>query len=256
MVTCYPTAGKRKAFKICNAFAQGCGGCVAAVGESVLRPGAAFFYGWTEHTGPLVEQCRKDGRDWFYADNAYYFGRGQYFRITKNALMHDGAGAAQSKRFELFGLTPKPWATGGDHVIVATQSEIFYEMRLGISRDQWTRRTIDELRRHTDRRIVVCHKPAPPFQGQPHRSFEKLLPGAWAVVSHSSSVMVKALLDGIPVFSLGASMATRMGLSDLSRIEDPLYPDGRNVWLWSLAANQWTREEMCGGICWRDLCGR
>lgn len=177
--------------------------------------------------------------------------------------MHDGLGATRSRRFEQFGVAPKPWTMtcppynlgrrDGDHVVVATQSEIFYKMRLGLGRDEWTDRTIGELRRYTDRRIVVCHKPTPQIQGQPHRNFEDLLPGAWAVVSHSSSVMIKALLDGVPVFSLGESMASRMGLSDLSRIENPLCPKGRAGWLRTLAANQWTREEMRNGTCWRDL---
>ena len=38
-----------------------------------------------------------------------------------------------------------------------------------------------------------------------------------------------------------------------ARIEEPRYPDGREPWLWNLAANQWTREEMADGTCWRGL---
>ena len=48
-------------------------------------------------------------------------------------------------------------------------------------------------------------------------------------------------------------MASPMGRANLAQIEDPRYPDDREAWLWNLAANQWTREEMTGGTCWRQL---
>ncbi|MFQ5774195.1 MAG: hypothetical protein ACE5GS_06745 [Kiloniellaceae bacterium] len=254
MVTCYPSAGKRKARKLCHAFAAGCAGRVAAVGEPRLHPGPAFFYGMTGHGLPLIEQCRREERDWYYADNAYYFGRGTHFRVTRNALMHDGSGRAGPARFERFGLEIKPWRRDGRHVVLATQSELFYRLHLGVERRVWTDVACSDIRRHTDRTIIVCDKPPPPWPGgHPHPNFETALRDAWAVVSHSSSVMVKALLEGVPVFSLGPSMASRMASADVSSIEEPLYPNEREPWLWNLAANQWTRAEMRDGTCWRDL---
>lgn len=255
-VCCYPSPGKRKGFKVCKVFAEGCGGRLLPKGHPYLEDGPGFFYGWTRHTVPLIEQCQAQGRTWFYADNAYYFGREQYFRVTRNALMHDGSGKARPERFRTFGLTVQPWRKNGRHVLVATQSELFYQMHLGLTRQAWTDKIKAELARHTDRPIVVCHKPPPPWPNhQPHHNFEDVLPDAWAVVTYSSSVMVKALLDGIPVFSTGPSMASCVGLSDLSRLEAPYMPsdDERLQWFCNLAANQWTREEMRDGICWRDL---
>ena len=253
-VVCYPSPGKRKGLKICRAFAEGCGGRVAAAGQARLEGDAAFFYGWTEHTAQLIETCRREGRDWYYADNAYYFGRGQYFRVTHGALMHEGGGDAGAARFDRFGLTVKPWRRDGRHIVVATQSELFYKIHLGVCRDDWVLKIAADVRRHSDRPLVVCHKPPLPWPGGfPHINFEKALPGAWAVVSHSSSVMVKALIEGVPVFSLGRSMASAMGYREISRIETPRRPDGRTRWLCNLAANQWTRDEMRDGTCWRDL---
>jgi hypothetical protein len=253
-VICYPSVGKKKALKLSCAFAEGCGGEIAGTGETKLRPGAAFFYGWTEHTVPLIEQCKGQGREWYYADNAYYFGRGKFFRVTRGALMHDGAGSAKPARFERFGLEIRDWQRDGGHVVVATQSELFYRQRLGITRDAWVERVIGNLARHTSRPVVVCHKAPPAREVRlPHLNFEEALPGAWAVVSHSSSVMVKALIEGIPIFSLARSMATSMGSNDLAQIETPLFPDGREQWLWNLAANQWTYGEIAAGLAWRYL---
>lgn len=257
-VTCYPSPGKKKGLRICQEFAAGCGGKVAEPGQDYLQPGAAFFYGWTDHSLPLIRQCQAEGRAWFYADNAYYFGRGRYFRVTKNALMHDGAGDSGPERFAAFGVAIKPWRGGGRHIVIATQSELFYRQRHGISRDDWTAGVIEELRLHTARPIVVCDKPDPKEMrpDQPHApGFEAHLDGAWAMVTHSSSCAVKAILDGVPVFCEPECMAARVGLTDISRIEAPALPDDREQWAWNLAAAQWTYEEMRNGTAWRMLTG-
>ncbi len=258
MLTCYPSPGKRKGLKLCAAFAEGSGGQVAGLGESRLLPGAAFFYGMTGHTLPLIDRCRRDGRDWYYADNAYYFGRGAYFRVTRNAYQHDGGGAAGPARFARFGLKPAAWRKGGRHILVTTQSELFYRLVLGTTRAAWLAAVLAQLRKATDRPIEVCHKAAPSVSGNAAAGpgFEKYLSDAHALVTHSSSTAAKALLEGVPVFCLGACMASSMGRADLARVEEPYYPDDREPWLWNLAANQWTREEMTDGTCWRDLTER
>jgi hypothetical protein len=253
---CYPSAGKKKAFRMCKVFANGSGGQVAPPGQPYLHKGAAFFYGWTDHTIPLIRQCQAQGTDWYYADNAYYFGRGKFFRVTKNRFMHDGVGNAGPERFEKFGIKVKPWRKDGRHILITTQSELFYEARLGTTREAWTNELIEELRKHTDREIIVCHKPPVKTMAsnQPHAiDLESQIRDAWALVTHSSSSAVKAVLEGVPVFSLAPSMVSCMGLDDLGRIEEPVYPDDREPWLWNLAANQWTFREMRDGACWRDL---
>ena len=263
-LTCYPSPGKRKAAKMCRHFAAGAArngveSRVAATGRVGLDPGAAFFYGWTEHTAALINACVADGREWLYADNAYYFGRGAYFRVTRNALMHGGepAGATRGReRFRRFGIEIAPWRKGGRHVVVATQSELFYRMKLGQARASWTAETVRAIAAATDRPIEVCHKPASRdmARDQAHApGLEALLEGAWALVTHSSSAAVAALIRGVPVFCLAPCMASRMGLMDLARIEAPYLPDDREPWAWTLAANQWPYAEMASGQCWREL---
>lgn len=255
---CYPSRGKKKALRICRAFAAGCRGATAPAGQPYLYRGAAFFYGWTQETVPLIRECQAQGTDWYYSDNAYYFGRGKFYRVTKNKLMHDGLGNAGPGRFRKFGIEAKPWRKDGRHILITTQSELFYQARLGTTRAAWTSEVINELRRHTDRDVVICEKPPVKEMNnrQPHSpEFEAHLHDAWAMVTYSSSTAVKAILEGVPVFSLAASMASPMGLDDLGRIEEPVYPDDREPWLWNLADNQWTKKEMFDGVCWRYLQG-
>ena len=254
-VVCYPSPGKRKALKLCTAFAEGCGGRVAAAGSPRLAPGAAFFYGMTAHTLALIDRCRREGRDWYYADNAYYFGRGSYFRVTRNAYQHDGSGPAGPARLRRFGLSVKPWREAGRHVLVTTQSELFYRLHLGLSRADWLADTVARLGSATGRPIEVCHKPVATraHNAAAAAGFEAALAGAHALVTHSSSTAVKALIEGVPVFCTGPCAASPMGRADLARIEAPHYPEDREAWLRVLAANQWTRQEMADGTCWRAL---
>ncbi len=254
-VVCYPSPGKRKALRICTAFAEGCGGRVAAVGTPRLAPGAAFFYGMTAHTLALIDRCRREGRDWYYADNAYYLGRGAYFRVTRNAYQHDGSGTAGPARLRRFGLSVKPWRAAGREVLVTTQSELFYRLHLGLSRADWLADTVARLGSATGRPIQVCHKPVATrsHNAAAAAGFEAALAGAHALVTHSSSTAVKALVEGVPVFCTGPCAASPMGLADLARIEAPHYPEDREAWLRVLAANQWTRHEIADGSCWRQM---
>lgn len=254
-VNCYPSPGKAKGRRLCEAFAAGCGGSVMAPGDPVLHPGAAFFYGWTEHSVPLISCCIDEGRDWYYADNAYYFGRGLEFRVTRNGYMHSGVGSAPATSLTSRGIAVAPWQTGGAHIVIATQSELFYEARLNVSRETWTAGVIAELQRHTAREIVVCHKPDARSSGNAAAApgFESALVGAHALVVHSSSAAVKALADGVPVFPLGDCMASVMGYNDLSLIEAPYYPTDRKRWLRVLMANQWSEWEFRSGAAWRAL---
>lgn len=256
-VTCYPSPGKKKGARICGAFAQGCGGRMVPEGHPRLEPGPAFFYGWTEYTWPLMRQCVQEGREWFYADNAYYYGKGRYFRVTRCALMHDGSGPLDAAALRRYGTKLAPWATDGKHIVIATQSRGFYELRMGVTREAWTADVLKALLPHTAREIVVCDKPDN-WRGHPHVNFEDAIQGAWAVVSHSSSCMVKAVVDGVPVFSTGPSMASSAGTDDLSRIEGPRRLDDseRRRWLSQLLSNQWTYREMELGVCWKGLAGQ
>ena len=138
--------------------------------------------------------------------------------------------------------------------MIATQSELHYEMHLGVSRDDWTAGVVAELKRHSNREIVVCHKPPTPWpNGTPHAGFDAALPGAWAVVRHTSSCMVKALLEGVPVISLGPSMVSALAGSELACIEDPPRLNGRRQLMVTLASNQWTLGELSWGLAWRAL---
>lgn len=253
-VVCYPSAGKAKGKMICEAFAEGCGGRVVH-GAKGLESGAAFFYGTTEDNRALWFEAMRDGRDWFYCDNAYYFGRGNYFRVTKNAMQHTGIGKTDGRRFRRFNLRFQPWKKNGRHIVVATQSNLWHKRFHLTDRSGFAHLVERQLREYTDRPVIHCLKPEPlpdPYTAHSPK-LEALLADAWAVVVHTSSAAVAALLAGVPVFTLDRCMATAMGSLDLSEIESPRYPDNREEWAGVLADNQWTVDEIRNGSAWLAL---
>lgn len=256
MVHAYYRAGRSKGKAICTAFAQGCGGKPVALEQnSSLLSGAAAFYGWRPETYHLFRQASTDGRPWIYLDNSYCYGRDEYFRATVNALQHDGTGDALPDRWRRFGVRIKPWRKTGSHIVLVGQSDPWHPYVSGMSEKEWLSRITGKLRLHTDRPIVVAPPKLPPSYGEKSKAsgFMSVLPDAWAVVTHSSSCAIQAAVEGVPVFCTAPCAASLMGLSDLSRIETPVYPGSRYQWMSNLCANQWTLDEMRDGTCWRAL---
>lgn len=248
MITVYSVPGEITSPKFCRAFAAGCQGRTEVHGR--LRPGDVALFG-SPALWPLLTRARKAGRTWYYGDKGYFGRLGQYpgepyYRITKNAYQHDGSGNAEPARFERFGVGVEKWKRDGRHVLVCPPGPVFQEL-MGIS--GWLETTVAELKRHTDRQVVVRRKPR---QTDP-RPLAIDLRNCWAVVTYMSNVAVESVLAGVPVFCTGQCAGSTMGLSDLSMIETPHYPGGRRQWASNLAANQWTMKEIAAGTAWREL---
>lgn len=227
------------------AFAKGCRGEIADEFD-YLYPGPVALFG-SPAAWPILREAKAAGRDWYYGDHAY-FGRSKYFRITKNAFQHDGSGEATPQRFELFHREVQPWRRAGGHVLVCPNSAIYCALH-GFDVETWLASVTATLRAHTDREIRVRWK-----VDARRRSIKDDLVNAWAVVVFSSASALDALIAGVPVFVLAPFAAgARMGLADLTRIEQPIYPDAREPFLWSLAENQWTLQEIYSGMAWRHL---
>ena len=222
-----------------------------------LYGGDACFYGYTDVTLPLLKRAMaRTVHDFYYIDNAYYFGRGDYFRITKNEMIHNGVGETNLKRFENFEIELKPFKRNRNHILITTQSSLFYKYHFRMERKHWVRNLIKVIEKYTDREIKVCWKPE--HVGGPnahHPSFESMLEGAHVLVTHSSSTCIKALIEGVPAIVTGHDYIKPVGTTDISRVEKPPIPrlKDRLNWLGVLADNQFNRGEMKSGYTWRKL---
>jgi hypothetical protein len=228
--------------RFCAAFAAGCGGTTTS--SHKLRPGPVALFG-SAKLWPMLQQAQAENRELFYGDHGI-FGRYRYYRIARNAYMPDGRGPSDGARFRRFNRPIQPWRTTGRTVIVCPQTAIYFGL-FGLDRDAWLDMVTSALRAHTDRPIIIRDK-------RDRRPIETDLRDAWAVVCFSSSSALDALIAGVPVFVLANfAAAYRMGTSDLTRIESPIYPDGRSMFMGALADSQWTLDEIRRGVAWEAL---
>lgn len=233
--------------KFAYAFAKGCKGTITD--EKELFPGPVACFG-SPPMWPVLRAAQEAGRDWYYGDHGYW-RKGKYYRITKNAYQHDGYGNATPTRFLEHRRPVQPWRSTGSHIVVCPNSAIHFELH-GSNVDAWLELVKTTLRECTDREIRVRWK-----TDRRIRPLSEDLVDAWAVIVYSSASAVEALIAGVPIFTLAPWAATvRMGLSDLRQIERPYLPDDREPFLWNLADNQWTMQEIFEGVAWRLLQNR
>lgn len=226
-----------------RAFARGCGGKLE-FSDRLRWAGPIALFG-SPHRWTLLQHAITIGREWFYGDHAY-MRRGRYYRITRNAYQFTGTSDATPERFLALGKTITPWRDSGHHIVLCPNSPTYFGL-FGLDVHQWVKEVTATIHQHTDRPVRVRWK------GQ-ETPIEQDLQDAWAVVVFSSAAAIDGLLAGVPCFTLADFAATRsMGLSDLSRIESPFRPDNREAFLWTLADNQWTMNEIRDGIAWRAL---
>jgi hypothetical protein len=162
----------------------------------------------------------------------------------------------------------RPYRKDGRHIMVIGQVSGDASLR-GEDINQWVMDTATDLRRITDRPILVRPHPlARDFltSGLPERldgigvkvddlrrPFEESLKGAWSVVTFSSGAAVDALLAGIPVTAMStASFAREVTGHALDSALDPTLFD-RMPWLDKLAAAHWCEGEIANGDVWEPL---
>lgn len=245
--TTYIVNGTLTSPKFCRAFANGCGGKVSGDLHYLLNGDVAMF-GHPKLFG-LLDQAKQQNINWYYGDKAY-FRRDTYYRITKNAYMHNCiTGNDNPIRWHKLGLTIQDWRNGSD-ILICPQSDVFFKLQ-GKTQAEWIKTTTDEIRKYTDRRIRVHYKNV---TVDTESVFKRQLLNAWAVVVHSSMAGVQATVHGVPCFATDPnSTSASFGTTDLTAIETPVKPDNRLQMASILANNQWTISEINSGLAWECI---
>ncbi len=206
--------------------------------------------GCTPALRPLIDNWRATGRTFAYWDRGYarrvfatWLPRGAgggYYRWEINALQMKAIRDVPGDRWTELRTAVSPWSQGGKHIVIAAPTQTYSAFH---RTDNWTEETVAELKRFTDRPIVIRTKDSKlPLDIQ--------LQGAHALVSHQSNAAVEAVIMGCPVFVHPESAAALVGKTDLAEIETPIYP-GRKAWLNSLAYSQFNERELVDGTLWR-----
>jgi hypothetical protein len=200
--------------------------------------------------------------------------RGTTWKVAVNGVNRDayfGEMYHDKARAEDLGIKVHPWTNSGDHILICGQHDKSQQWMGMPSAQQWLRNTITDIRKHTDRPIVVRQHPRCNLYDV-HREFDNVtveqpkkidgsyddfdlsFDNAWAVVNWSSNPALEAVLKGIPVYVSEHSLAWDVGnnIHDFSNIEDPNKPD-RQQWANDYAHTEYTIAEIESGMPLKNL---
>ena len=165
----------------------------------------------------------------------------------------------------ILGITLRPYRTNGNHILICLQRNGGWSMR-GLSTIDWMNQTIAEIRKYSNRPIVVRAHPGDKKIKQMLRvnhpnvtlsTRERLiddLQNAWTTVVYNSSPSVASLIEGVPTFLTDPlpnhSQTYGIANTDLSKLENPLMPD-RQEWVERLSMCHWDFEELRSGAAWQ-----
>jgi hypothetical protein len=155
-------------------------------------------------------------------------------------------------------LQPKKLNRRGE-ILIATQHSRSLQWQGQPSMEQWIRDTIEKVKRHTNRRIVV--RPHP--RSQIREKFvdavielPKKLVNTYddfdinynyhCVINHNSGPCVQAAITGSPIICNSSSLAFPVA-EKWENLENPQLPD-REEWFLKLTHTEWTVEEITQGL--------
>jgi hypothetical protein len=167
----------------------------------------------------------------------------------------------------------KDYRTNGNHILLCMQRNGGWSMG-NLDNQDWALRTIAEIRKHSNRPIVIRLHPGDKETKRIFKAGKPLckinfnygvelshnenliddLKNCWAVVNHNSSPVVGAAIEGYPVFvsDPNNSQCKEIANTDFSQIENPSLFD-RQQWIERLAMSHWKFDELKSGECWSHM---
>jgi hypothetical protein len=241
---------------ILQSFVQGAGGQISSwdLEEASMTP--VVLRGVTKRK--QMTACRAVGRDFYYIDTGY-FGNGKkktYHRVTQNDVQHFGPIVDRPDDRVPPDVGVAKFRRQGSKILIAPPSQKLLNL-YSINLDEWLARTQADIRKHTDREIVVRLKQSRSVRQNTDTIQMALDDDVFCLVTFSSIAAVEALLHGKPAITLGPNAAAPLCSHTVSEIENPLIPDLDQVraLIRHLSYCQFTEVEMRDGTAWRILNG-
>ena len=271
-ISLFNNFGAKNSVPVFQAIAQG----LVSQGHNVvyhdLTADAAVIWSmlWIGRMRPnqeVYETFRRQGKTVIVAEVGM-IQRGQTWKIGINGT---GIGSYNfddliAGRADRFNLKLQPWRNGSN-IVIAMQRQDSEQWHGLPPMNQWLESTVAEIRKHSDRPIVIrphprsgCNIPSgclidrPQFNAGSYDDFDfdRVLESAHCVVNWNSGPGSQALIAGVPAFVGPSSLASPIANWDLSQIENPPRSE-RSVWLEQLAHTEWTVEEIKTGLPFRRL---
>ena len=240
---------------ILKSFVMGCGGQITYWDKTAENMTPVVVRGVTKRK--VMEACRARGRDFYYIDTGYFGNTAKgklYHRITRNDVQYFGPVVDQpSDRLALTGIGFRKFRPGTNILLAPPSQKLL--MMYDIDLETWLNTTIEEIKNHTDRPIVIRKKQSRTVRMTEDTMEMALAQDVHCLVTFSSIAAGEALLLGKPAITLGPNAAAPLCSQSISEIENPKIPtlDEVKAWAANLAYNQFTEAEMRNGTAWRIL---
>ena len=237
-----------------ESFILGSGGQITNYDKIVEMKTPVVFRGITKNKH--MKACEAAGRDYYYIDTGY-FGNVRkkfYHRITKNAMQNLGPIIERPfDRLEATGWRRSKFRSGRNILICPPSAKAM--SCFGLDLDKWMEETLDIIKKHSDRPIVIRLKGSRRDRTAGDTMEIALSKDVHCLVTFNSIAATEALLLGKPAITLGPNAAQPLCKQDLSEIERPYMPTADEVEAWAahLAYAQFSEAEMKDGTAWRIL---
>lgn len=239
---------------ILQSFIQGCGGRISTWKREENTEIPVVLRGITKHK--QMSACRGANRTFYYIDTGY-FGNGKkktYHRITRNDVQYFGNIIERpADRFAATGVQLKKFRPGSS-ILLAPPSQKLLNL-YNIVLEDWLEQTQIEIKKHTDRPIIVRTKQSRTVRVNQETMEMALDRDVHCLVTFSSIAATEALLLGKPAITLGPNAAAPLCRHHIDDIENLHIPtlDEVEAWARHLAYCQFTEPEMRNGTAWRIL---
>jgi len=214
-------------------------------------------------TSLVYKLCEKFHFPFYYMDNPYFIqgSTKDYLRMSKNKFCCNALGDYPDDRLKSFDVTIEDWNTKrGDSILVLPPT---HAMCWFFDQHDWLENTISEIKKHTDRPIIIRHKPFnPKIDFKTHQPIDDSsdsnttvplsedLMKAYCVVTFNSNSAIQALQTGIPVICNDNCPAYPL-TNRFQDIENLTLHDNRQQLFNTLAYSQFSQSEIASGFAFQ-----
>ena len=205
-----------------------------------------------------LNHCIETNRD-FYAIDTGYFGNDKkklWHRITKNSLQNLGPIVDRpADRLKLIGGYRYKKHISGSTILICPPSAKVMNMFKQPSPEEWVEQTIIELKKYTDKKIIIRLKPDRQDRVSTNTMEQALANDVHCLVTYNSIAATEALMHGKYAIALGPNSAQLICNTQLSEIEGLRYPDKdtMDAYMRHLSYCQFNVIEMQDGTAWQIL---